>query len=152
MFTKTSERLTLTGAILITIGAFAPMIALSRLGTVSYADASNGVYLLLLAAIAAAALIVVKLEKFSPYAVLATWVILLWPVLKNIGSGGQKDDGGLLGKIGKATKTVTDPLTDVTARFFTNITNFEWGGYVFLIGLIALTAGGVMLFLESRKA
>ena len=67
-------------------------------------------------------------------------------MLKHFGSG--SDDGGLLGKV---TKTVTDPLKDLTGRLFSNVFNLEWGGYVFLLGLILLTVGGVKLFMESRK-
>ncbi len=148
MFAKRSEQLTLVGSILLAVGAFAPMIDLARLGTVSYADASgNEVYLLIVAGLAASGLIVAGKKQFSIFAVLLAWIVLLWPMLKNIGSG--SDDGGLLGKV---TKKITDPLMDLTSRLFSNVLNFEWGGFVFLLGLILLTVGGVMVFLESRKA
>lgn len=148
MFANRSEQLTLVGAIMLAIGAFAPMVEIARLGTVSYADASgNEVYLLIASALAAAGLIVAGKKQFSIFAVILTWLILLWPMLKNIGSG--SDDGGLLGKV---TKTITDPLKDLTGRLFSNVFNFEWGGYLFLLGLILLTVGGVKLFLESRKS
>ncbi|MEX0298882.1 MAG: hypothetical protein AB3N28_07415 [Kordiimonas sp.] len=147
MFAKRSEQLTLVGSIMLAVGAFAPMINLAGLGTVSYADASgNEVYLLVIAGLAAAGLIVAGKKQFSIFAVLLAWIVLLWPMLKNIGSGG--DDGGLLGKV---TKTITDPLKDLTGRLFSNVFDFEWGGFVFLLGLILLTVGGVMVFLESRK-
>ncbi len=147
MFANRSEQLTLIGAIMVAVGAFAPMVEVARLGAVSYADASgNEVYMLIAASLAAAGLIVAGKKQFSIFAVLFTWVILLWPMLKHFGSG--SDDGGLLGKV---TKTVTDPLKDLTGRLFSNVFNLEWGGYVFLLGLILLTVGGVKLFMESRK-
>ena len=57
-------------------------------------------------------------------------VVLLWPALKNMGGG--SDDGGMLGDLmGKAT----DPLADFASKLFTNINDFSWGGFIFLIGL-----------------
>ena len=109
MFSNRSEQLTFLGSVMVAIGAFAPMIAIGRLGTVSYADAADPeVYLLVAAALAASALIVAGKRKFTLVATAITWLILLWPMLKNLG-GSSKDDGGLIGKI---SKTVTDPLTD----------------------------------------
>jgi len=148
MFVNNAERLTLAGSILLAVGAFAPMIKLGVLGTVSYADAASPeVYLLVLAGLAASGLIVAKLQKFTVFAMIAAWLVLLWPMLKNM--GGSKDDGGLLSKV---TKTVTDPLTDLASRLFTNVADFEWGGFVFILGLLLLTVGSVMVFLETRKS
>ena len=73
-------------------------------------------------------------------------VVLLWPALKNMGGG--SDDGGMLGDLmGKAT----DPLADFASKLFTNINDFSWGGFIFLIGLLVLTAGGIMTTLKARK-
>lgn len=147
MFVNNAERLTLAGSILLAIGAFAPMIKLGALGTVSYADAASPeVYLLVIAGLAGSGLIAAKMQKFTLFATLAAWLVLLWPMLKNMGGG--SDNGGLLGKV---TKTVTDPLADLTGRLFTNVADFEWGGYAFILGLLLLTIGSIMVFLETRK-
>ena len=71
MFANRSEQLTLIGAIMVAVGAFAPMVEVARLGAVSYADASgNEVYMLIAASLAAAGLIVAGKKQFSIFAVL----------------------------------------------------------------------------------
>ncbi|UTW56140.1 hypothetical protein [Kordiimonas sp. SCSIO 12610] len=144
-----ADLILIIGAILTTVGAFSPMLNIAGLQNVSYADAADPeVYLLILLAIAAAVLAAVNMRKFALFPAIGAWIVMLWPILKNMG-GGSDDDGGLLGKI---TDAVSDPLQKVTEQLFSNVFDFEWGGYAFLIGMVLVLVGGIMTFLSARKA
>jgi len=143
-----NDYLTIAGSLMVAVGAFMPMINIAGLNKVSYADASSPeVYLLVLSAVAASALIFLGKRGLSIVGGIGAWLVLLWPVISNMGGGG--DDGGLLGKV---TDAVADPLTKVTQKIFSNVLDFEIGGYAFLIGMLLLLIGSVMNFLASRKA
>lgn len=144
-----ADLILIVGAVLTTIGAFSPMLNIAGLQDVSYADAADPeVYLLILCVIAAAAMTIINQRKFAILPAVGAWIVVLWPILKNMG-GGSDDDGGLLGKI---TDAVSDPLQKVTEQLFSNVFDFEWGGYAFLIGMILVLIGGVMTFLSAKNA
>lgn len=146
MFVKRSEQITLAGSILLAVGVFLPMVNIGGLGTVSYADATDPeVYLLVVAALASSGMIAASKQRLAIVPMLISWLVLLWPMLKNVGGGNE--DGGLLGKV---ARTVSDPLQELAGRLFSNVFDFEWGGYVFLLGLVLLTIGSVKVFLENR--
>lgn len=139
--------ITIAGSLMAAIGAFSPMINVAGLKTVTYADAADPqVYILVILALLASALIFVGKQSLSMFAALGAWIVLLWPVLKNLG---PEEDRGLLGKV---TDAAADPLQTVAQKLFSNVFNFEWGGYVFLVGMLLVLVGSVMLFLDSRKA
>ena len=147
MPTDTNHRLVFLGALLFIIGVFLPLASIPVVGDISYyrVDNMSAIIVVLLAA-AAPILIIMNKEKLTALSPIAVWVVLLWPALKNMGGG--SDDGGMLGDLmGKAT----DPLADFAGKLFTNINDFSWGGFIFLIGLLVLTAGGVMTSLKARK-
>ncbi len=142
-----NDILMLVAAVLVTVGAFSPMIDIAGFKTVSYADAASPeVYVLVLLALATPFIGLFKDRKFSLLTAIGAWLVLLWPVLKNIGSGSD-DDGGLLGKI---TDAAADPLQKVTEQIFSNVLDFEWGGYAFFIGMILLLVGGVRGFMGAK--
>lgn len=135
-----NDYMTLVGTVLVLIGAYMPMVDLAGLASVTYADAADPeIYLLLLFAVAASVLIILDKRGLSMFAGIGAWLVMLWPVIKNIGG----DDGGLLGK-------VTDPLSKVTQDLFMNVTDFEIGGFLFLGGMVLVLVGGIMNFLASR--
>ncbi|WP_262695477.1 hypothetical protein [Kordiimonas aquimaris] len=146
MTLNNKDYMTIAGALMVAVGAFSPMINISGLKTVTYADAADPqVYVLVILALVAGGLIFAGKQSLSMFAALGAWIVLLWPVLKNIG---PEEDGGLLGKV---TDAAADPLQTVAQKLFSNVLNFEWGGYVFLIGMLLVLIGSVMLFLDSRK-
>lgn len=133
---------------MVAVGAFMPMIDIAGLNKVSYADASSPeVYLLVVLAIAASVLIFVGKRGLSIIGGVGAWLVLLWPVISNLGGG--DDDGGLLGKV---TDAVADPLTKVTQKIFSNVLDFEIGGYVFLVGMLLVLIASIMNFMAARKA
>ena len=144
-----NDFITIIGSLMVASGAFMPMVNVAGLNEVSYADAADPeVYLLVLAAIAASVLIIIDKRKFSLFAALGAWLVMLWPIISNLG-GGSDDDGGLLGKV---TDAVADPLQKVAQELFTNVFDFEIGGFAFLIGMIAMLVGAIMNFMASRSA
>ena len=146
-----NDIITIVGSLLVAVGAFMPMIKIGKLGSISYASAADtGAYVLVAFALAASVLIFADRRKFSLYAVIGAWIAMLWPILKNLGSGGS-DDGGMLSKM---TKAVADPLEKagqkIAEHLFSNVLDFEIGGFAFLIGMIVLTVGSVMLFRAAK--
>jgi len=138
-----NDFITMAGSVLVGVGAYAPMISLGRLGDVSYADATKPeVYGLVFLAILASVLIFADKRKFSLFAGVGAWLVLLWPVISNMG-GGSDDGGGLLGKI---TDAAADPLQKVAEQLFSNVLDFQWGGFAFLGGMILVLVGSGMNF------
>jgi uncharacterized membrane protein YgdD (TMEM256/DUF423 family) len=138
---KQNDFITITGSLMVAVGAFMPMIDLKGLANVAYADAAEPeVYLLVALALAASGVIFASKRRFSLFAAIGAWLVMLWPVIKNIGGG---DDGGLLGKV---TNAVKDPLQQVTQKLFSNVFDFELGGFVFVGGMLVLLVGAVKNF------
>lgn len=142
--------MTIAGSLMVAIGAFMPMIDLARINKMSYVDAAGGqAYLLVIFALLAGGLVFLDKRKFSLFAAIGAWAVLLWPVLKRMGGGGD----GLLGKI---TDAAADPIQraaeEVTGKLFSNFFDFEVGGYAFLVGMLLVLIASLMNFLASRKA
>jgi len=136
-----NDFITMAGSVLAAIGAYMPMINVGGLGAVSYAEASSpGVYFLVLLALAASVVIFLDKRKFSLYAAVGAWLVLLWPVIKNMG---PEEDKGMIGRL--ADRAI-EPLQRVAGDLFGNILDFEIGGFAFLIGMILVLVGGVMNF------
>ena len=137
---------TAIGAILAIVGIYSPTLDIGGLGTVSYADvAETDAYIITaLAAVAVIVLLAGKAKFALPSAAVA-WLVLLWPVLKNMGG----DDGGIVGDI---KDIVSDPARkaaeQLTEKLFTNVLDLEWGGFAFLIGMLLLLFGSVAVFVK----
>lgn len=137
----------IAGSLMAAIGAFMPMLNIAGLNKVSYADAASPqVYLLVALALVASIALLADKRALSPFAAFGAWLVLLWPVVSNLGSGG--DDGGLLGKI---TETAKDPLQTLAQKLFSNVLDFELGGYVFLIGMVILLITAVKNLLAAKS-
>ena len=135
---------TAIGAILAIVGLFSPMLNIGGMGTVAYADvAETDAYII--AALAAIAVIVMFLGKarLALPAALGAWIVLLWPLLKNMGG----EDDGVVGEI---KDVFSDPARkmaeEMTEKLFTNVLDLEWGGFAFLIGMLVMLLSSVVLF------
>ncbi|SDE36621.1 MULTISPECIES: hypothetical protein [Kordiimonas] len=147
-----NDIITLVGSLMVAIGAFLPMVEIGRIGTMSYADAADPeVYLLVAFALAATVVIFLDKRKFSLFAAIGAWLVLLWPVIKNMG-GDSGDDGGLMGKLSKVTDPIQKAASDVAGRIFSNVFDMEIGGLMFVLGMIVMTVGAVMAFMAAKKA
>ncbi len=141
-----NDYLTMAGSLMVAVGAFMPMIKIAGVNEVSYADASSPeVYLLVGFALAASILIFIGKRGLSIAGGVGAWLVLLWPVISNMGGG----DDGFLDKI---TDAVADPLAKVTQNIFSNLPDFEIGGYVFLVGMLLVLVGGIMNVGAPQKA
>ncbi len=147
-----NDIITLVGSLMVAIGAFLPMINIGGIGTMSYADAADPeVYLLVAFALAATVVIFLDKRKFSLFAAVGAWLVLLWPVIKNMG-GDSGDDGGLMGKLSKVTDPIQKAASDVAGKIFSNVFDMEVGGMMFVLGMIVMTVGAVMAFMAAKKA
>lgn len=147
-----NDIITIVGSLLVAIGAFMPMIKIANIGTMSYADAADPeVYLLVAFALAASVVVFLDKRKFSLFAAIGAWLVLLWPVIKNMG-GDSGDDGGLMGKLSKVTDPIQKAASDVAGKIFSNVFDMEIGGMMFVLGMIVMTVGAVMAFMAAKKA
>ena len=87
-----------------------------------------------------------KKEIFVPASGVGVWLVLLWPVISNMGGSG--DDGGLLSRVTDAT---ADPMQKFASEIFSRLDVLSWGGAVFLLGGLVLLVGSIMTFLEAKK-
>jgi len=136
--------LTAVGAILAIIGLFSPMLDIGGMGTVAYADvAETDAYMI--AALAATAVIVLLLGKtrLALPAALGAWIVLLWPILKNMGG----EDEGIMGSVKDMVSNPAQKVAEeMTEKLFTNVLDLQWGGFAFLIGMLLMLISSVVVF------
>lgn len=146
MFKSTVQKITAAGAVLYSIGVFLPIASVRVIGDISYfrVDDVSAILTIVCAALALV-MIGMKKEKLTAVPVVALWVVMLWPMLKDMFSGGG--DGGKLGDMmGKAT----DPLADLAGELLSKIDILSLGGIVFVVGLLLVTVGGVMTTVKAK--
>ncbi len=143
------QQITCLGAILFIVGVFLPLASIPVVGDISYyrIDNTSGLLVVVLAA-AAPALIFMNRSKMTALSAVGVWLVLLWPMLKNMGGG--SDDSGVGGMIGDLVDSASDPLADLAGELFSNIDIFSLGGLVFVAGLLILSVGSIMTSLKSK--
>lgn len=139
------------GALMTIIGAFSPMLEVLHLKVISYADIGKPqLYLLIACALLAPALDAVRSRWGAFLAVLGVWGALCWPLIR--WQLHLERERGLLGEI---EKHVTDPLEEagehIAERLFLHVKDFEWGGYVFLVGIVLMTVVALAGVRKSGK-
>lgn len=141
---------TAIGAILAIVGIYSPTLDIGGLGTVSYADvAETDAYIITALAAVAVIVLLAGKAKFALPAAVGAWLLLLWPVLKNMGGG---DDGGLVGDIKDMVSNPAQKAAEqLTEKLFTNVLDLEWGGFAFLIGMLLLLFGSVAVFASKKS-
>ncbi len=143
------HQITYLGALLFIAGVFLPLASIPIVGDISYygVDSTSAIIVVILA-VSAPILIHLKKEALTFVSAIAVWLVLLWPVIKNMGDG--SDDGGSL--LGDLVGKATDPLTNFASNLFMNINEFSWGGFIFLIGLVVFTVGCFITTMKARKS
>jgi hypothetical protein len=140
-----AELLVFLGAALLVIGAFTPLAKLAGV-SVSYPDLQkDSVYLLVLFALAGPLLILLKQRRLVLISAVGVWLTLLYPALQALLKPEKQSALGEL--VGKAAA----PLKRAVGNVLLDVVNLQWGGYLFLLGLLALSVGAVMVTLGSRK-
>ena len=126
-------------AVLLGVSVFLPLTSLPIVGDVSYnriADIES--YIVVALCIAAIGLVFTNMKKFIIFPAIGVWVTLLFPAIKGMF---ESDDGGFLSK---ATDKASGVMQDFAADLFMNVTDFSWGGFVFLLALLGFTVVSVL--------
>ena len=133
-------------SVMIVIGVFLPLASLPVYGDITYNRiASLESYIIILFSVFAPLLVFIGKQRMVVISAVAIWLTLLFPAIKKIFQGSE--ERGLLGDL---VSSVTDPLKDFAADLILNITEFSWGGYVFLGGLVILTISSILIIFKSK--
>ncbi len=132
--------------ILIVVGVFLPLASIPVYGDITYNRiASLESYIVIVCAVFAPLLVLIGKQKMTVISAVAIWFVLLFPAIKKIFQGSE--ERSLLGDL---VSSATDPLKDFAADLMLNITEFSWGGYVFLGGLVILTISSILIIFKSK--
>ena len=139
MSKKKLESAIYISVVMLVVGIFLPLTKLPIYGDVSYNRvASIESYMVIMFALLAPVLLFIKKTKFIKIPPVGVWLVLLLPAIKSLF---QSKDSGFFGELGDKASSV---MTDFAADLFLNITEFSWGGVIFIIGLLGFTASCVM--------
>lgn len=144
---KNLEIAVYVSAIMVAVGVFLPLASLPVVGDISYnrvADIES--YIVIAFALSAPVLVFLAKHKLAICSAVGVWLTLLFPALKNLGQSEEKSSA-----FGNMMKKAASPVQDFAADLFMNITDFSWGGFVFLIGLLVLTVVSAMLALGKSN-
>lgn len=126
-------------AMLVATGVFLPLTSLPVIGDVSYNRiAEIESYIVVSLAISTPLLMLAEKARMILLTVTGIWLTLLFPAIERLM---QSDGGGPLSKVMNKTHSA---MQDFAADLFLHITDFSWGGYLLLIGLLSLTVSGLM--------
>jgi len=124
---------------LLAISVFLPLIELPAYGEVTYNRvAPVESYLVIILAISAVTILLLKKLKLLYFSPAGVWLVLLFPAIQGLF---EKKKENILTEVGDAAVGV---FQDFAADLFLNIFNFHWGGFVFLISLLAFTASCII--------
>ena len=122
-------------AILLMVGVFLPLANLPIYGDITYNRiAEIESYLVIFFTLSAPVLLFLGKPKLVLLSPISVWAVLLFPALKNIFKA--EEERGFFAELGDKATSV---MQDFAADLFLNITDFSWGGYVFLLGLVVFT-------------
>lgn len=131
-------------SILLAASVFLPLTKLPIYGVVTYHRIFvNGSYLVILFAISALVLLLIRKYKYLILLPVAVWITLLFPALKSLTKSGNT---GFYGRIGKS---ISSAMSDFAGHLFLNIADFSWGGYIFLISLLVFTVSCIFRSLKK---
>ena len=132
-------------AITVAVGVFLPITSLPLYGDVSYNRiASIQSYIVIAFALTAPALLFLNRSGQVLIVVAGIWLTLLFPTIKSqLPLGNQNFVSELATSAGSA-------MTDFAADLLLNVADFSWGGFVFLLGLIAITICSLLLVFKVR--
>jgi len=146
MTRKFLQNLIYLSCVLIVIGVFLPLASFPIFGDISYNRiASLESYIVIACAVCAPLLVMIGKLRMTVISAVTIWLTLLFPTIKKIFQGSEKR--GLLGDL---VSSATDPLRDFAADLILNVTDFSWGGYVFLGGIVILTISSILSIFKSK--
>ena len=121
-------------AVTLAVGVFLPLAALPVIGDVSYHDIAD-IESYLVAGLAALAPLFLLIGKpgLTTLPMLGIWTTLLYPAIE---TQLRQDNSNLLSQALDRSQRI---MNEFAVDLFTNISDFSWGGFVLLAGLIGLT-------------
>lgn len=131
-------------AVMLALGMFLPLTNIPVYGDVSYHRiAKVEAYLVLVFALAAPVMLFLKQTKRLFFAPVGVWIVLLFPAIKSALT--PRSSKGMFSGI---TDGASGVMGEFAARLFLNIANFEWGGLIFIAGLLVFTVACVLAALK----
>lgn len=132
-------------AVMLALGVFLPLTNIPIYGDVSYHRiAKIEAYLVMVFALAAPVMLFLKQTKRLFFAPVGVWVVLLFPAIKS-----ALTPQGSKGMFSGITDGASSVMGEFAARLFLNIANFEWGGLIFITGLLVFTVACVLKALKK---
>ncbi|MBU0689718.1 MAG: hypothetical protein KJ850_00975 [Gammaproteobacteria bacterium] len=132
-------------ALMLALGVFLPLTNIPIYGDVSYHRiAKIEAYLVVVFALAAPVMLFLNQTKRLFFAPLGIWIVLLFPALKS-----ALTPKGSKGMFSGITDGASSVMGEFAARLFLNIANFEWGGLIFIAGLLVFTVACVLKALKK---
>lgn len=133
------------GTLLLSVGVFLPLTRFAILGDVSYFDITQfEAYLVIAFAVSAPVLLMLKLSPLLWLPAVGVWVTLFLPWVKEFLNS---SDDTLVGQLSNKAVSLKN---DFAAELFLNVTDYVWGGYIFLVGLFLFTVTALLLSFGKR--
>jgi hypothetical protein len=130
--------------ILLSGSVFLPLATFPVYGDASYYRiAEIEAWLVIVFSMTAPGLMLYGKEKLAILSPLAVWGILLYPTLRNTL---ESTNNSLLNQLGNGVSTT---MSDFAANLFFNISDYHWGGFVFLFALLAFSACNIFYRLKA---
>lgn len=132
-------------ALMLALGVFLPLTNIPIYGDVSYHRIARiEAYLVVLFALAGAVMLFLQQRRRLFFAPLGVWIVLLFPAIKSAltPKGSKSMFSGI-------TDSASGVMGEFAARLFLNIANFEWGGLIFIAGLLVFTVACVFRSLKK---
>ncbi len=122
-------------AILFSGSVFLPLATFPVYGDASYYRiAEIEAWLVIVFSMTAPGFILYGKEKLAIISPVSVWGVLFYP---NLRSALESKNNSLLNQLGSS---VNSSMSDFAANLFFNISDYHWGGFVFLFGLLCFTA------------
>ena len=117
--------------LMLAVGVFLPLTRFAVIGEVSYFDITQfEAYLVIALAIAAPVLVMLKLVRLLWLPVIGVWITLFLPWVKEFLNA---SDESFMGQLSNKAASLKN---EFAADLFLNISEYIWGGYIFMTGLI----------------
>ena len=132
-------------SVMLAFGVFLPLTNIPIYGEVSYHRiAKFEAYLVVMFALAAPLMSLLKQDRRLFIAPLGVWAVLLFPAIKSVltPKGSRNMFSGI-------TDSASRVMGEFAARLFLNITEFKWGGLVFIAGLLLFSVVCVLKTLKK---
>lgn len=125
--------------LLLTLGVFLPLASFPVYGNLSYwRIAPVEACLVIAAALSAPALILTGRGKWAVLSLLGVWSVLLFPTLQAYYHSVNDT------MLARAGSSMSSAMREFAADLFLNITEFQWGGLLFLFALALFTFSGLV--------